>query len=88
MRLRFLSLSGRGRWRLALVQRQLVRYAVPLGRVPDRRNLADDHARAPVRRRAGHRTFKVSALKAGEAYEFFCLFPNHAALMKGTLTLK
>jgi azurin len=33
-------------------------------------------------------TFKVSALKAGESYEFFCSFPGHAALMKGTLTLK
>lgn len=33
-------------------------------------------------------TFKVSALKAGEAYAFFCSFPGHAALMKGTLTLK
>jgi azurin len=32
--------------------------------------------------------FKVSALKAGEAYAFFCSFPGHAALMKGTLTLK
>jgi azurin len=33
-------------------------------------------------------TFKVSALKAGEAYAFFCSFPGHAALMKGTLTLR
>ena len=33
-------------------------------------------------------TFKVAALKPGESYEFFCSFPGHAALMKGTLTLK
>ena len=32
-------------------------------------------------------TFAVGKLKAGEAYEFFCSFPGHAALMKGTLTL-
>lgn len=33
-------------------------------------------------------TFKVSALKPGQPYEFFCSFPGHAALMKGTVTLK
>ena len=32
--------------------------------------------------------FPVSALKKGEAYEFFCTFPGHSALMKGTLTLE
>ncbi len=32
-------------------------------------------------------TFKVSALKAGESYSFFCSFPGHAALMHGTLSL-
>lgn len=32
-------------------------------------------------------TFSVSKLKAGESYTFFCSFPGHAALMKGTLTL-
>lgn len=32
-------------------------------------------------------TFKVSALKAGQPYVFFCSFPGHAALMKGTLSL-
>ncbi|KRF01805.1 azurin [Frateuria sp. Soil773] len=32
-------------------------------------------------------TFKVAALKAGETYAFFCSFPGHAALMKGTLGL-
>lgn len=32
-------------------------------------------------------TFAVSKLKAGEQYAFFCSFPGHAALMKGTLTL-
>lgn len=32
-------------------------------------------------------TFQVAALKAGEAYAFFCSFPGHAALMKGTLSL-
>ncbi|MCK9538213.1 azurin [Dokdonella sp.] len=31
--------------------------------------------------------FDVSKLKAGENYAFFCTFPGHAALMKGTLTL-
>jgi azurin len=29
--------------------------------------------------------FPVSALKKGEAYTFFCSFPGHIALMKGTL---
>lgn len=32
-------------------------------------------------------SFAVSKLKAGEAYAYFCTFPGHAALMKGTLTL-
>jgi len=32
-------------------------------------------------------TFKTSALKAGEAYSYFCSFPGHSALMKGTLTM-
>lgn len=32
-------------------------------------------------------TFKVSALRAGEDYAFFCSFPGHAALMKGSLSL-
>ncbi|ULU25238.1 azurin [Dyella terrae] len=32
-------------------------------------------------------TFLVSELKAGESYAYFCTFPGHAALMKGTLTL-
>jgi azurin len=32
-------------------------------------------------------TFKTSALKAGQPYAFFCSFPGHAALMKGTLSL-
>lgn len=30
----------------------------------------------------------VAKLKAGDAYMFFCSFPGHSALMKGTLTLK
>jgi len=29
--------------------------------------------------------FATSALKKGEAYSFFCTFPGHVALMKGTL---
>ncbi len=29
----------------------------------------------------------VAKLKAGEQYAFFCTFPGHAALMKGTLSL-
>jgi len=33
-------------------------------------------------------TFAVSKLKAGENYMYFCTFPAHAALMKGTLTVK
>lgn len=32
-------------------------------------------------------TFDVAKLTAGEAYAFFCSFPGHAALMKGTLTV-
>jgi len=32
-------------------------------------------------------TFSTAALKAGEAYSYFCSFPGHSALMKGTLTL-
>jgi azurin len=32
-------------------------------------------------------TFPVGKLKAGEAYSFFCSFPGHSAIMKGTLTL-
>jgi len=31
--------------------------------------------------------FDVSKLKAGENYAFYCTFPGHAALMKGTLAL-
>lgn len=31
--------------------------------------------------------FDVAKLKAGESYAWFCSFPGHAALMKGTLTL-
>lgn len=33
-------------------------------------------------------TVSVAKLKAGEAYSFFCSFPGHWALMKGTLTVK
>jgi azurin len=29
-------------------------------------------------------TFPTSALKKGEAYTYFCTFPGHIALMKGT----
>jgi azurin len=32
-------------------------------------------------------TINVGKLKAGEQYAFFCTFPGHAALMKGTLSL-
>ncbi len=32
-------------------------------------------------------TVPVAKLKAGETYAFFCSFPGHAALMKGTLSL-
>jgi azurin len=31
-------------------------------------------------------TFKVDALKPGQDYSFFCSFPGHAALMKGTIS--
>lgn len=31
--------------------------------------------------------FDVAKLKAGEAYAWFCSFPGHSSLMKGTLTL-
>lgn len=33
-------------------------------------------------------TFLVSKLKAGATYAYFCTFPGHAALMKGTLNLQ
>lgn len=32
-------------------------------------------------------TIDVSKLNAGETYAYFCTFPGHAALMKGTLSL-
>lgn len=32
-------------------------------------------------------TFDVAKLKAGETYTYFCSFPGHWAIMKGTLTL-
>lgn len=32
-------------------------------------------------------SFPVSVLKAGESYAFFCSFPGHSSIMKGTLTL-
>jgi len=32
-------------------------------------------------------TFDTAKLAAGEKYAFFCSFPGHSALMKGTLTL-
>lgn len=31
--------------------------------------------------------FPVSALKAGESYTFFCSFPGHSGVMKGTVKL-
>ena len=31
--------------------------------------------------------FATAKLKAGESYTYFCSFPGHSALMKGTLTL-
>lgn len=32
-------------------------------------------------------TFQVSLLEEGKDYQFFCSFPGHMALMKGTVTL-
>lgn len=32
-------------------------------------------------------TFQVAALKPGDTYVFFCSFPGHAALMKGTVSV-
>ncbi|MEO6170994.1 MAG: azurin [Lysobacter sp.] len=32
-------------------------------------------------------TIPVAKLKAGQAYTYFCSFPGHAAIMKGSLTL-
>ncbi|MFC5437050.1 azurin [Rhodanobacter umsongensis] len=32
-------------------------------------------------------TINVAKLKAGEQYAYFCTFPGHAALMKGSLSL-
>jgi len=33
-------------------------------------------------------TFLVSKLTVGEPYAYFCNFPGHAAIMRGTLTVK
>jgi azurin len=33
-------------------------------------------------------TFDVSKLDAAEKYGFFCSFPGHISMMKGTVTLK
>jgi azurin len=33
-------------------------------------------------------SFKVDSLKANEKYSFFCSFPGHVTLMKGSVTLK
>lgn len=33
-------------------------------------------------------SFDVSKLAAGNEYMFFCSFPGHSAMMKGTVTLK
>ena len=33
-------------------------------------------------------TLDVSKLSAGESYGFFCSFPGHISMMKGTVTLK
>lgn len=33
-------------------------------------------------------TFAVSKIKDGGPYEFFCSFPGHAALMKGTISVQ
>ena len=33
-------------------------------------------------------TFDLSKLAAGESYGFFCSFPGHIAMMKGTIVLK
>jgi azurin len=30
-------------------------------------------------------TFPTSALKKGESYTYFCSFPGHASMMKGSL---
>ena len=32
-------------------------------------------------------TFETAKLKAGDAYTFFCSFPGHSGVMKGTLSL-
>lgn len=33
-------------------------------------------------------TFEVAKLKEGESYTFFCSFPGHISLMRGTLAVK
>jgi azurin len=33
-------------------------------------------------------TFDISKLAAGESYGFFCTFPGHISMMKGTVVLK
>jgi azurin len=32
-------------------------------------------------------TIRLAQLKAGESYVFFCSFPGHASMMKGTIKL-
>ncbi len=34
------------------------------------------------------KTFSVEKLVAGQSYTFFCSFPGHVALMKGTVSVK
>jgi len=34
------------------------------------------------------KTFSVDKLVAGQSYTFFCSFPGHVALMKGTVSVK
>ena len=59
-------------------------------------SFADDHIKKGDARVIAHTkivgggqsttvTFATSALKAGEAYSYFCTFPGHSSLMKGVL---
>jgi len=70
---------------------KVVNEAMPAGPSKDYLNEADTAIIAHTKMIGGGEstsvTFAVSKLKAGENYMYFCTFPGHAALMKGTLTV-
>jgi azurin len=46
------------------------------------------HTKIIGAKETGSLTIDVSKLKADEKYGFFCSFPGHISMMKGTVTLK